>query len=126
MRFFFDNNLSPHLAKGMREFGQDAAHLTEHFAPAEKDEVWLRHLGANGWILVTRDERIRWNPAEIRALRDEGVGAFFLGGKNRSRCDLIEQVVRNWRRMKDYATRTTKPFAFRIPPSGTKFSRIQL
>lgn len=31
MRFFFDNNLSPGLARGMKGFGEDVVHLTEVF-----------------------------------------------------------------------------------------------
>ena len=31
MRFFFDNNVSIHLARGMREFGEDVEHLKDHF-----------------------------------------------------------------------------------------------
>jgi len=33
MRFFFDNNLSPRLARGMSEFGEDVTHLRDHYDP---------------------------------------------------------------------------------------------
>ena len=51
-------------------------------------------------------------------------GAFFMGGKNRNRCQLIQQLVRNWPRMKELAKKTRVPFAFRVPPSGTKFTTL--
>ena len=126
MRFFIDENLSPQLAKGMSGFGEDAIHLTEVFSQGTEDVDWLRYVGQNGLFLVTRDERVRWNPAELQALKIHDVGAFFLGGKNRSRCDLIQQLVRNWPRMKEIGSRTRRPFAFKVPPSGSKFVPLPL
>lgn len=126
LTFFIDNNLSPLLAKGMREFGEDVMHLQEKFAPDADDEAWLPYIGENRFVLVTRDESIRRRPAELAALRRHQVGAFFLGGKNLERCALIQQLVRNWPRMKQLASSERRPFAFRIPPNGTKYSRIPL
>lgn len=126
MTFFIDNNLSQQLARGMKEFGEDVTHLQDHFPPDTDDPIWLERVGAEGWTLITRDDRVRFRPAEIQALREHRVGAFFLGGKSRSRCDLIQQLVRNWPRMKDLAARTRRPFAFRVPPSGVKIDVIPL
>lgn len=126
MRFFFDNNLSPGLAKGMQAFGEDVVHLTEIFPEDTDDAEWLANIGSHGWFLVTRDKRIRYRPAERTALREHGVGAFFMGGKNQNRCQLIQQLVRNWPRIKDQAAKTPVPFAFQVPPTGTKLRPLQL
>ncbi len=126
MRFFVDNNLSTKLARGMSAFGEAVDHLKDHFPEDAPDTEWLAYIGDNDFFLITRDDNIRRNPAEIRALRDHRVGAFFLGGKHRSRCQLIQQLVRNWPRIKELAQATTRPFAFRVPPSGAKLSKILL
>ena len=126
MKFFFDNNLSRQLAEGMKAFGEEAVHLREVFDPGEADAVWLRYVGEEGLFLVTRDERIRFRPNELAQLKAAAVGAFFLGGKNRNRCELIQQLVRNWPRMKKFASRTKRPFACRIPPSGSRFTSLPL
>jgi len=126
MRFFIDNNLSEQLAEGMKEFGEDVVHLKEFFADDTDDPVWLARIGSEGWFLVTRDDRVRFRPAELTALKENRVGAFFLGGKNLTRCQLIQQLVRNWPRIKEYARKTHPPFAYRVPPSGTKFVSLQL
>lgn len=110
----------------MREFGESVEHLLDHFPQGAKDTEWLPYVGQEGLTLITRDNRIRWRPAELRALRKAQVGAFFLGGKNRSSCDLIEQVVRNWRNIKELAQKEHRPFALRVPPRGKKISRIDL
>lgn len=126
MRAFIDNNLSPHLAAGLQGFGEDVVHLTHYFEHDASDEEWLGYVGDNGLTLVTRDDRIRHNPSEKEALKAHNVGAFFLGGKQRTRCELIQQLVRNWPRIKELSQRTRRPFAYRIPPTGTKIDPISL
>ncbi|HEX9732147.1 MAG TPA: DUF5615 family PIN-like protein [Thermoanaerobaculia bacterium] len=126
MKFFIDNNLSEHLARGMKAFGEDVEHLKDRFPAATSDPEWLQYLGTQGILLITRDERVRWRPVELESLLRHKVGAFFLGGKNRNRCELIQQLVRNWSQMKDWASKTPRPFAMRVPPQGTKFKRIPL
>lgn len=126
MRFFIDNNLSPKLARGMSAFGEAVDNLQDHFPEDAPDTEWLAYIGNNDFFLITRDDNIRRKPAEIRALKDHRVGAFFLGGKSRSRCQLIQQLVRNWPRIKELARAQSRPFAFRVPPSGKKFAKIAL
>lgn len=110
----------------MSGFGEDAVHLTDEFVQGTKDVDWLQYVGQNELLLVTRDERVRWNPAELQALKDHNVGAFFMGGKNRSRCELIQQLVRNWPRMKELGAKSKRPFAFKVPPTGSKFIQLPL
>lgn len=126
MRFFVDNNLGPQLAAGMKGFGEDVVHLTEFLEPNVPDTEMLARVGSEGWCLVTRDDRIRYRPAESAAIREHQVGAFFMGGKNLSRCQLIQQLVRNWPRMKALAAKTRRPFAFRVPPRGSQIKPIPL
>lgn len=126
MRFFVDNNLGPQLAAGMKGFGEDVVHLTEFLDPNVPDPEMLAHVGSEGWCLVTRDEKIRYRPAESAAIREHQVGAFFMGGKNLRRCQLIQQLVRNWPRMKELAANTRRPFAFRVPPTGGTIKRLTL
>jgi len=126
MKFFIDNNLSPYLAKGMQGFQEDVCHLADHFTPDAEDVKWLPYIGKQGWYLITRDERIRKNPLELAAFKSYSIGAFFLAGKHRTRCEFIQQLVRNWPRIKDLAKKTKRPFAYRIPPSGTRIDKIPL
>ena len=129
MKFLLDNNLSRHLAEGLRGFGEkDVMHLTDRFPDDTDDATLLKYMGEEHIFFITRDLRIRWKPAEIRALKDYNIGAFFLGGKNQSRCQLIQQLVRHWPKIKEHSLnyRNKRPFAFRVPPTGTKFTKISL
>ena len=111
---------------GLKAFDEDVVHLKDLFKDDTQDLEWLRYIGKEKIFLITRDERIRRNPSELQALKNYKVGAFFLGGKNLGRCKIIQQVIRNWPRIKEFAAKKRTPFAFRIPPQGTKFSSIDL
>jgi hypothetical protein len=77
MTFFFDTNISEHLVNGLKAFGESVVHLKEMFDQQEPDASWLRQIGEKKFFLVTRDERVRFNPIEMGAIRQSGVGAFF-------------------------------------------------
>lgn len=129
MKFFFDNNLSPRLVRGLRKFGEEVIHLQEEYGQDNVlDEVWLKDIGRKGYLLITRDLKIPLHQAEKQAFKDNKVGAFFLGGKNRSAFAIIQQVIKNWPRIKELAESNQKkrPFAFRVPPAGSKIKAIPL
>src|SRR5262252_9691849 len=44
-----------------------------HFQSGTPDEVWLPKVGANGWVLLTADKRIRYNFLEKQALKEHTV-----------------------------------------------------
>jgi len=48
----------------------------EEAAQGLRDEVWLRHVGERGWVVLMKDGAIRRRPAELEALIDAGVRAF--------------------------------------------------
>lgn len=117
--FFFDNNLSPQLVAGLRAFGEDVQHLRDAFPEDTKDLVWIPKVAESGWILVTRDRRIRTRPLEADALMRTGLSAFFFVQKRDP--DLwgwVELLVRRWREMKELAERERKPFLLAIPERG--------
>ena len=119
MTFFFDNNLSLRLVEGLRAFGEDVVHLREEFPPDTDDVDWLPEIGRRGWYLVTRDKRIARKPAEIRALRQAGVGAFvFTQQKDPLLWDWVETVVKRWAELKRWANDHQRPFVAGIPERG--------
>ena len=62
MKFFFDNNLSPHIAHAMRELSaslgsvEHVIHLSDRFARNADDLVWVPALTADGpWVVLSVD-----------------------------------------------------------------------
>jgi hypothetical protein len=82
VKFFFDNNLAPKIAKGLNGFvspDHQVFHLKERF-PANTDDVeWMQQLAQEeDLIIVTADVRIGKNPQEIEAWKQAGHTIFFL------------------------------------------------
>ena len=80
MRFFFDNNLPPKLAKSLHvlvEPHHQVVHLKAKFAANATDEAWMLDLAKEqNWVIVSGDLRIRKNPHEIAAWRSAGHTTF--------------------------------------------------
>jgi predicted nuclease of predicted toxin-antitoxin system len=62
MKYFFDNNLSPHLAHAIQELCRveetvaRVIHLRDRFAPNAKDHDWIKELGEEGrWVVLSQD-----------------------------------------------------------------------
>lgn len=84
MRFFFDNCLSPHLAKALEcmsyetRFGFEITHLRTKFAPNAKDQDWIAALAEEGdWVIVSADTRILTTPHLRAVWKGSGLTAFF-------------------------------------------------
>jgi hypothetical protein len=50
----------------------------KHFADDAPDTEWLPEVGRRGWIVLTKDYRIRHNPLEQQAVLLSGVKTFVL------------------------------------------------
>lgn len=64
---------------------QRGAHVVLHddlFPHATDDEEWLPVVGARGWVLLTKDERLRRDSVQREILLDVGVRAFVLSNAN--------------------------------------------
>jgi hypothetical protein len=116
VRFLFDAHLPPGLAEALRILGEPVDHVNDIFAPATPDETWIRYAGERGWCVVSRDVNITRRPHELAALRDFGVGAFFLlpGKRSPRLCQIIQAVIRHWPELKRLARSERRPFQYRI------------
>lgn len=80
--FFVDRSLGKSIAEGLRACGlivhTMASVYGEETAQRLPDDVWLRDAGANGWIVLTKDDAIRRRPSERDAFIEAGVRVFCL------------------------------------------------
>jgi len=80
---FLDESLdSDSIAKALAEAGAIVERLTKHFPKGTDDQTWLSLAGAKGWVVLTRDKRIRYRRLERLALQSAGVRAFVFTGGN--------------------------------------------
>jgi hypothetical protein len=70
------------------------------------DEVWLREAGRRGWVVLMRDDRIRYRPAEQAAVIAAGVRCFCLHpSKNMMGEDMAESLTRALPKLLSIASR---------------------
>lgn len=122
MRFIFDNNLPPSLARGMAELSKFEASvekvvaLREKFDQRAKDEEWVAALvSEGGWIIVSCDQ-FKKTTAERELIRRSGLTVFVLDPQwaGRQYWDQAAQLVRWWPKILEVAKLTSKA-ALRVP-----------
>lgn len=115
---FFDRTCGKKLPQALKLLGLDVEMHAEHFRHDEQDDVWLAHVGARGWAVVTNDKNIRTNEAERAALLAHGVGCFVLGSGSRTRWEQMRILARAWDRIQQIADTQPRPFIYRIHADG--------
>lgn len=53
----------------------------DHFEDDTADTAWIHDVGGRGWMILTADQRIRYNPPEKAALLASGTHTFLLAGR---------------------------------------------
>ena len=60
------------------------------------DPDWLAEVGRQGWAVLTRDQRIRHRPNELRAVREARLHVFALTSGNLTAAATAEIVIAAW------------------------------
>jgi hypothetical protein len=90
----------------------------QHFAPGTDDVLWLPYVGERGWILITKDKRIRYNELEKAAVRRYRIREFYFSSGNYSGAEMAEMLVNALRDMVRIVRREKPPFMASISRSG--------
>lgn len=80
--------------------------------------MWLAECGLHGWIVLTRDKRIRYRVLERTALRAAGVKAFVFTGGNVGIMDTVQILVNALPRIETVCSVESAPFIYHIGVSG--------
>lgn len=90
----------------------------QRFTPAAPDTEWLAVAGAEGWLVLTRDQNIRRRPNELAAVKSAGVCLFVLGQGNLSAAETARIVVGAYPRMLRAARGARRPAIFTLTRGG--------
>jgi hypothetical protein len=81
----------------LRERGLSLQTLAEVYGIPREEEIadvtWLRDAGHQGWVVLMKDDRIRYRSAERAVLLEAGVKAFCLANANLRAADMAEQFL---------------------------------
>jgi uncharacterized protein with PIN domain len=91
----------------------------DHFAQDAKDEEWLMFAGKKKWIVVTRDERIRYRAAARHVIRRARVRMFVLIAHGNLRIETLAEIFLKARpKTRLLATEQKPPFIAKIWRAG--------
>ena len=90
----------------------------KHFRHDAPDTEWLSEVGRRGWVVLTKDKRIRYNPLEKQALLAAGVRAFFLTCGDMSGPDMAALFVRHLPAIERIARKAPGPVIALVSRSG--------
>jgi hypothetical protein len=113
--FFVDRSLGRRtVVEALREAGAHVEAHDDHFAPDTADEDWLIEVGGRGWIVLTKDQRIRRRPHELQALKVAKVRAFVLTSQHLRGEEMAAIFVKHLRRIERLARREAPPFIAQV------------
>jgi hypothetical protein len=133
VRFFFDNTMSPYLARAVAvlEEGLDdrneVVHLKTKFPANTPDVTWISALGAEReWVIVSGDLRITRVAAERAAWRESGLTAFFLkkAWAEQKLLPFSSRFIAWWPNITAQAQMAAVGKGFLIPWGGQRFDDV--
>jgi len=133
LKYFFDNNLSPHLAHGIQALSavdpavEQVIHLTERFARNAPDLTWIGELQHDGpWCIISIDRFKKQHNAERAAIRRAGHIIFILDSQwSRQRYwAQAERLVKWWPQIITHSVQVSDG-AYRVPWRHAAVSRFQ-
>jgi predicted nuclease of predicted toxin-antitoxin system len=93
LTFFLDRQLGRYKMAGvLRNAGLNVEIHDDHFSQNAQDPEWLTAAGERNWIVVTRDERIRYRVGEKQAIRRAKVRAFVLAAQGDLRAEMLAEI----------------------------------
>jgi predicted nuclease of predicted toxin-antitoxin system len=90
----------------------------DHFVRDEEDRVWLKAVGEWGWVVLTKDQRLRYRPLEVAALRASNARVFVLTAGNLRGTHIAAVFVEALPRIRKVLNSRPGPFIARVSQSG--------
>jgi hypothetical protein len=119
LTFFFDENIPLGIVVALRALNHHVAHAYEHGMKGALDPAVFEFVAAKGWVLVTRDKKIRRKPHERFAYLAAGIGIFiYTGSAERTLDEQMVHILRTMPEIEKLANRTGPPYIYGISDQG--------
>jgi predicted nuclease of predicted toxin-antitoxin system len=117
--FFVERSLGSRVVPdALRTAGVEVEIHNDHFAQDSIDEEWLSEVGRRGWVVLTKDRRIRYRPTELNALMKARVRAFVLTTGELQGREMALVFVKALPAIGRCLKRTPSPFIARVTRGG--------
>jgi hypothetical protein len=92
----------------------------ERIGQGLSDTEWLHDAGQNGWVVLMKDDRIRYRPAELESLITSGVRAFCLTNANLRGADMAQRFVEQLPKIQKIASKRAGPYIYGVYADGVR------
>jgi hypothetical protein len=117
--FFLDRNLgTKHVANALRHARATVEIHNDHFPQDARDDTWLLDVGKRGWVVLTKDDRIRYRATELAAVVSARVALFALSSGNLTGEEMAQAFVAALPRMSRILATHSPPFIAKVTRSG--------
>ena len=117
--FFLDRNLGRHkVADRLRAEDIKVEVHDDHFSEKALDEQWIKFVAEQGWIAVTKDERIQYRAAEIGAVQKYKARVIVVVARNAVAEEIAAVLRKGHRRIVGLAAKAPAPFIAKIYRNG--------
>ena len=123
---FIDRSLGHRVvADALRHEGARIELHDDHFVATTSDETWLKAIGAKGWIILTKDHKIRYNPRAVHAIKESKVIIVSLARGNYTGSQMAEMFVKALRGIENLPKRVKPPAFFTFGKRG-RLRRVEI
>jgi hypothetical protein len=114
--FFIDRSLGQKvIAERLRQSDVQVAIHDDHFRQNALDEEWLSEVGKRGWIVLTKDDRIRYRPAALESYRRNKVRVFIFGSGEMKAREMADAFIRALPKIFRLIRNKPAPFCENLP-----------
>ncbi len=118
--YFVDRSLGKFVVpQALRLQGAKVEVHDDHFSPDATDEKWLADVGQKGWIVLTKDNRLRYHTREKSVLLRYGVRAFILTAHNLTGQEIAHAFTAALPKIEKFVKRHTKACIVAVTRDGT-------
>lgn len=134
MKIYFDENFPPALALGFAAFQSsrvsetvEVLHIATEFGKGTDDEEWIPKVAQQHGVAITIDKDIHRTKSQWALCQRHKIGIFFLRPpkkKNYTYWELISEILKHWRDIKEHSKNDTRPFGYEMRPRSAKPIRL--
>ena len=123
MTFFCDRSLGRKVPYALRLLGIDVAAHDDYFGQMTPDDRWLADVGRRGWIVLTKDNRMRFRATEREALIMYRIGCFAIRQGSATTEQMVAILTAAWANIEAISASAPRPFLYTVYINGSVHRR---
>jgi hypothetical protein len=124
--FYLDESIySRILSEELQRVGMTVRRPRIDVPAGTPDATWLAIAGAQAWIVLMRDQRVKHRALEIQSLRDARVGAFVLTAGQATAQSTAVVILSKLKKIVNISRSERKPFLYTLGIGGA-LSKVKI